>query len=150
MNTYSDTNPIIILNLNWQNKYKKTQNQKYIKILIVLFSYQNEAVDPWKIVMKVVALLTPKRQTLPKSRTNWSHWTEMAVLCPGVQYGLSSQQNFGENKDLIFVKLTDSALRAIEDYIKNQVFFFYIFLSFHWVIQSVAFLEISRHIQMSY
>lgn len=45
----------------------------------------------------------------------------MAVLCPGVQYGLSSQQNFGENKDLIFVKLTDSALRAIEDYIKNQV-----------------------------
>lgn len=47
----------------------------------------------------------------------------MAVLCPGVQYGLSSQQNFGENKDLIFVKLTDSALRAIEDYIKNQVSF---------------------------
>ncbi|CAH1134472.1 unnamed protein product [Ceutorhynchus assimilis] len=44
----------------------------------------------------------------------------MAALCPGVQYGLSSQQNFSENKDLIFVKLTDSALRAIEDYIKNQ------------------------------
>lgn len=48
----------------------------------------------------------------------------MAVLCPGVQYGLSSQQNFGENKDLIFVKLTDSALRAIEEYVKNQVSFF--------------------------
>lgn len=52
-------------------------------------------------------------------------WTgldrNMATLCPGVKYGLSSQQNFGENKDLIFVKLTDSALRAIEDYIKNQV-----------------------------
>lgn len=47
--------------------------------------------------------------------------TEMAALCPGVQYGLSSQENFGENKDLIFVKLTDSALRAIEEYIKNQV-----------------------------
>lgn len=44
----------------------------------------------------------------------------MAALCPGVQYGLSSQQNFSDNKDLIFVKLTDSALRAIEDYIKNQ------------------------------
>ncbi|XP_066254656.1 RNA polymerase II elongation factor ELL [Euwallacea similis] len=44
----------------------------------------------------------------------------MAALCPGVQYGLSSQQNFSENKDLIFVKLTDSALRAIEDYLKNQ------------------------------
>nr|XP_023012301.1 RNA polymerase II elongation factor Ell-like [Leptinotarsa decemlineata] len=45
---------------------------------------------------------------------------EMAALCPGVQYGLSSQQNCGENNDLIFVKLTDSALRAIEEYIKNQ------------------------------
>lgn len=44
----------------------------------------------------------------------------MAALCPGVQYGLSSQQNFGENKQVIFVKLTDSALRAIEDYVKNQ------------------------------
>ncbi|KAB0800920.1 hypothetical protein PPYR_05274 [Photinus pyralis] len=44
----------------------------------------------------------------------------MAALCPGVKYGLSSQENFGGNKDLIFVKLTDSALRAIEDYIKNQ------------------------------
>lgn len=45
----------------------------------------------------------------------------MAALCPGVQYGLSSQENLGENKDLIFVKLTDSALRAIEEYVKNQV-----------------------------
>ncbi|EFA12366.2 hypothetical protein TcasGA2_TC002072 [Tribolium castaneum] len=44
----------------------------------------------------------------------------MATLCPGVQYGLSSQQNFGENKDLIFVKLTDSAVRAIYDFLKNQ------------------------------
>lgn len=45
----------------------------------------------------------------------------MAALCPGVQYGLSSQENFGENKDLIFVKLTDSALRAIEEYRRNEV-----------------------------
>ncbi|CAG9861324.1 unnamed protein product [Phyllotreta striolata] len=44
----------------------------------------------------------------------------MAALCPGVHYGLSSQQNYGENRDLIFVKLTDSALRAIEEYLKNQ------------------------------
>ncbi|KAK5649180.1 hypothetical protein RI129_000209 [Pyrocoelia pectoralis] len=44
----------------------------------------------------------------------------MAALCPGVKYGLSSQENFGGNKDLIFVKLTDSALRAIEDYLRNQ------------------------------
>lgn len=39
----------------------------------------------------------------------------------GVQYGLSSQGNFNENKSLIFVKLTDSAYRAIEDYIRNKV-----------------------------
>lgn len=44
----------------------------------------------------------------------------MAELCPGVQYGLSSQESFGENKDLIFVKLTDSAYRAIEEYLKNR------------------------------
>ncbi|XP_017782477.1 PREDICTED: RNA polymerase II elongation factor Ell [Nicrophorus vespilloides] len=44
----------------------------------------------------------------------------MAALCPGVQYGLSSQESFGANKDLIFVKLTDSALRAIEDFVRNQ------------------------------
>lgn len=49
---------------------------------------------------------------------------EMAALCPGVKYGLSSQQNFGEKKDLIYVKLTDSALRAIEEHLKNQVGFF--------------------------
>lgn len=44
----------------------------------------------------------------------------MAALCPGVQYGLSSQESFGENKDLIFVKLTDSALRTIEEFLRNQ------------------------------
>lgn len=39
----------------------------------------------------------------------------------GVKYGLSSSGNFVENKELIFVKLTDSAFRAIEDYLKNKV-----------------------------
>lgn len=48
----------------------------------------------------------------------------MAALCPGVQYGLSSQESFGENKDLIFVKLTDSALRTIEEFLRNQVSFY--------------------------
>lgn len=43
---------------------------------------------------------------------------EMA-LEPGVQYGLSSH-NFDEN-NLIFVKLTDSSLRAIQEYFKNRV-----------------------------
>ena len=45
----------------------------------------------------------------------------MAALVAGVQYGLSSHSNFYENKSLIFVKLTDSAQRAIEDYLRNRV-----------------------------
>ncbi|KAI5722107.1 hypothetical protein M8J76_003820 [Diaphorina citri] len=44
----------------------------------------------------------------------------MAALVAGVQYGLSSQLNLNENKSIIFVKLTDSALKAIEDYVKNR------------------------------
>ncbi|XP_075238386.1 suppressor of Triplolethal [Lycorma delicatula] len=44
----------------------------------------------------------------------------MAALVAGVQYSLSSQGNFNENKSLIFVKLTDSAYRAIEEYIRNK------------------------------
>ena len=46
---------------------------------------------------------------------------EMAALVAGVQYGLSSHSNFHENKSLIFVKLTDSAQRAIEDFLRNRV-----------------------------
>lgn len=45
----------------------------------------------------------------------------MAALVAGVQYGLTSQEHFNENKSLIFVKLTDSAFRAIEEYLKNRV-----------------------------
>ncbi|XP_015604168.1 RNA polymerase II elongation factor Ell isoform X2 [Cephus cinctus] len=44
----------------------------------------------------------------------------MAALVAGVQYGLSSHSNFHENKSLIFVKLTDSAQRAIEDFVRNR------------------------------
>lgn len=46
---------------------------------------------------------------------------EMAALAAGVQYGLSSHSNFHKNKSLIFVKLTDSAQRAIEDFLRNRV-----------------------------
>ncbi|GLH07418.1 RNA polymerase II elongation factor Ell [Gryllus bimaculatus] len=49
-----------------------------------------------------------------------SEQTEMAALMQGVQYGLSSQGTFDENKSLIFVKLTDSAFRAIEEYLRNK------------------------------
>ncbi len=43
------------------------------------------------------------------------------ALVEGVKYGLSSQVNQCGNKQVIFVKLTDSALRAIDDYLKSQV-----------------------------
>lgn len=43
----------------------------------------------------------------------------MATLEAGVQYGLRS--NFNENKNLLFVKLTDSAHRQILSYVKNRV-----------------------------
>lgn len=72
--------------------------------------------------MNTVARLTGKRQLVCEPNDEL-YWTEMAALCPGVQYGLSSQPNFNENQDLIFIKLTDSALRAIDEYLKNQVSF---------------------------
>ncbi|XP_026290839.1 RNA polymerase II elongation factor Ell [Frankliniella occidentalis] len=43
----------------------------------------------------------------------------MAALVAGVKYGLSSQEPNFQDKSLIFVKLTDSALRAIEEHLKN-------------------------------
>lgn len=42
------------------------------------------------------------------------------ALVPGVQYGLSSHDNFDEHKSLIFVKLTDSSYRAIQEYLKSR------------------------------
>ncbi|XP_076336799.1 RNA polymerase II elongation factor ELL2-like [Tachypleus tridentatus] len=44
----------------------------------------------------------------------------MAALVEGQQYGLSSQGSNSSNKSLIFVKLTDSGLRSIEEYLKNR------------------------------
>jgi RNA polymerase II elongation factor ELL. len=45
----------------------------------------------------------------------------MAGLVEGVQYVLSSHGHFHENKSLIFVRLTDSAYRAIEDFLRKKV-----------------------------
>lgn len=48
----------------------------------------------------------------------------MAALCTGISYGLSQIQNTStttDGKELIFVKLTDSAYRAIEEFQRNQV-----------------------------
>ncbi len=36
-------------------------------------------------------------------------------------YYLSSKNSLNSNKEYIFVKLTDSALKCLEDYQKNQV-----------------------------
>lgn len=55
----------------------------------------------------------------------------MAALCTGISYGLSQSCLSNENKELIFVKLTDSAYRAIEEYQKNQVSTQLLFLPFH-------------------
>nr|CAD7417021.1 unnamed protein product [Timema poppensis] len=44
----------------------------------------------------------------------------MAALVEGIQYALSSQGNCDDNRALVFVKLTDSAHRAIEDLLKNK------------------------------
>ncbi|CAG2106538.1 unnamed protein product [Medioppia subpectinata] len=44
----------------------------------------------------------------------------MATLVEGQQYALTSHLNHSLNKSLIFVKLTDSALKAIEDYLNHK------------------------------
>lgn len=41
-----------------------------------------------------------------------------AQLAEGVQYGLS---NTSENKTLVYVKLTDSSIKAIDEYLRIKV-----------------------------
>lgn len=53
----------------------------------------------------------------------------MAALCTGTSYGLSNLKA-NDNKELIFVKLTDSAFRAIEEYNRNKVS---AFVQLQWV-----------------
>ena len=43
----------------------------------------------------------------------------MAVLVDGQKFGLSSKSQ--TNKSVLYVKLTDSALRSLEEYLKNKV-----------------------------
>lgn len=45
----------------------------------------------------------------------------MAGLEEGFQYGLSSSSISSSNKTVVQVKLTDTALRIIEEYIKRKV-----------------------------
>lgn len=48
------------------------------------------------------------------------HPGKMATLCTETSYGLSNLKA-NDNKELIFVKLTDSAFRAIDEYNRNKV-----------------------------
>ncbi len=45
----------------------------------------------------------------------------MAAFEEGVQYGLSAHGHSSENKSLVFVKLTDSSFKAIEEYLRIKV-----------------------------
>lgn len=46
----------------------------------------------------------------------------MAALVEGCRYGLSSSEGTNcSDRTLIFVKLTDSALKAVEDFVKFKV-----------------------------
>ena len=45
----------------------------------------------------------------------------MATLEEGCQYGLSSNFSSFSNKSVVHVKLTDTALKAIEDLTKRKV-----------------------------
>ncbi|XP_046444893.1 RNA polymerase II elongation factor Ell-like [Daphnia pulex] len=45
----------------------------------------------------------------------------MAAFEEGVQYGLSAHGHSSENKSLVFVKLTDSSFKAIEEYLRIKL-----------------------------
>ena len=47
----------------------------------------------------------------------------MAVLVEGQKFALSSKSQ--TSKSVVYVKLTDSALRSLEDYLKNKVRYFF-------------------------
>ncbi|EFX81756.1 hypothetical protein DAPPUDRAFT_317378 [Daphnia pulex] len=48
----------------------------------------------------------------------------MAAFEEGVQYGLSAHGHSSENKSLVFVKLTDSSFKAIEEYLRIKRLWF--------------------------
>ena len=45
----------------------------------------------------------------------------MSALVAGREYGLSSNESTSANKTVLHIKLTDSALKAIEEYQKFKV-----------------------------
>ena len=55
-----------------------------------------------------------------RSRLSWA-LVVMAVLADGQKFALSSISKSQTNKSVLYVKLTDSALRSLEEYLKNKV-----------------------------
>ena len=62
----------------------------------------------------------------------------MAVLVEGQKFALSSKSQ--TSKSVVYVKLTDSALRSLEDYLKNKVRYF-----FPLFVDSTYHLTVNRH-----
>ncbi|OQR70219.1 RNA polymerase II elongation factor ELL2-like [Tropilaelaps mercedesae] len=67
------------------------------------------------------------RQFRPRCDDSWNsalrasgcrRRANMAALVEGCRYGLSSEGTNSSDRTLIFVKLTDSALKAVEDFVK--------------------------------
>ena len=44
-------------------------------------------------------------------------------LVPNETYSLSTKEESNQSKELFFVKLTDSSLRAVEEYLENKVLY---------------------------
>ena len=42
-------------------------------------------------------------------------------LKPNESYSLSREEHINRNKEFYFVKLTDSSIRAVEEYLQNKV-----------------------------
>ena len=65
-----------------------------------------------------------RRQELAPDSAGHSRSVVMAVLADGQKFALSSISKSQTNKSVLYVKLTDSALRSLEEYLKNKVSYF--------------------------
>ena len=67
------------------------------------------------------SLRSCRRQELAPDSAGHSRSVVMAVLADGQKFALSSISKSQTNKSVLYVKLTDSALRSLEEYLKNKV-----------------------------
>lgn len=65
----------------------------------------------------------------------------MAALEEGFQYGLSSNSISSSNRTVVHVKLTDTSLRIIEEYLRRKVLVFFtdVFRDFRKNVHVVSF-----------